>query len=125
MSVHYSAPGKMFLSGEWAILEMGTRGIVAAVNRRVHSAVEDNHSGISVTIDDFNLKNLYADFDGSRLNFAESGHDKELQFIKESIETALRFLQDKKITLKNFKIRTWGEDTNIEIEGQRKKVGFG
>src|SRR3989344_2629985 len=102
MSVHYSAPGKMFLSGEWAILEIGTRGIVAAVNKRVHSVVEDNHSSISVTIDDFNLKNLYADFDGKKLNFAESGHDKELQFIKEAIETGLRFLSDKNIQTKNF-----------------------
>jgi phosphomevalonate kinase len=125
MTTHYSAPGKLFLSGEWSILEMGTRGIVAAVNKRVHSAVDDNHSGISVSIDDFGLKNLYADFDGSKLNFAESGHDKELQFIKEAIEVALRFLADKNIKTKNFKIHTWGEDTTIEINGQRKKVGFG
>lgn len=125
MSIHYSAPGKLFLSGEWAILEMGTRGIVAAVNKRVHSKVEDNHSGIYVTIDDFGLKNLYADFDGTKLNFAESGHDKELQFIKEAIETALRFLSDKGTALKHFRIHTWGEETNIDIGGQRKKVGFG
>lgn len=125
MSIHYSAPGKLFLSGEWAILEMGTRGIVAAVSKRVHSLVEDNHSGISVSIDDFNLKSLYADFDGRKLNFAESGHEKELQFIKEAVETALRFLADKSVDKKHFKIRTWGEDTTIDIDGQRKKVGFG
>ncbi len=125
MTVHYSAPGKLFISGEWAILEMGTRGLVAAVNKRVHSVVDENHSGISVSIDDFGLKNLYADFDGLRLNFAESGHEKELQFIKEAVEVSLQFLQDKKIPLKHFKIHTWGEDTTIEIDGQRKKIGFG
>ena len=36
----YSAPGKLFISGEWAILEVGNHGLVAAVNNRVHVSLE-------------------------------------------------------------------------------------
>jgi len=125
MAVHYSAPGKLFVSGEWAILEMGTRGMVAAVNKRVHAKIESANKGIIVSIKDFSLHNLFSEFDGHNLIFEKKEHEKELQFIKESIETALRFLSEKRTEVRPFSITTWGEDTTVLIEGQRKKVGFG
>ncbi|MBI2173271.1 MAG: phosphomevalonate kinase [Candidatus Aenigmarchaeota archaeon] len=122
MNKHFSAPGKQFISGEWAILELGTKGIVAAVNKRVHADVKENDC-ISISIDDFGIKGLRADFDGSRLVFRDdisSVRDK-LQFIKEAIEISLMFLDEQKISLRAFSIRTWGEDVSI---GSRK-LGFG
>ena len=54
MSVKYSAPGKLFISGEWAILAVGNYGLVAAVNNRVHVSIDDHDHGISVTAEDLN-----------------------------------------------------------------------
>ncbi|MBI2579677.1 MAG: phosphomevalonate kinase [Candidatus Aenigmarchaeota archaeon] len=119
---HFSAPGKQFISGEWAILEVGNKGLVAAVNKRVHAEVEESDS-ISISIDDFGIKDLRADFNNSKLVFRDdisSVRDK-LQFIKEAIEISLMFLDEQKIPLRAFSIRTWGED--VSVGG--KKLGFG
>ncbi|MEM7819590.1 MAG: phosphomevalonate kinase [Candidatus Aenigmatarchaeota archaeon] len=125
--MHYSAPGKLFISGEWSILELGNEGIVAAVNKRVHSVIEKNNENISISIDDFNIKNLKCRFDGKNLVFYENVDEikDKLQFIKESIETALKFLEENNIKLKPFKIHTWGDQTNIKVNGETKKIGFG
>jgi phosphomevalonate kinase len=125
--MHYSAPGKLFISGEWSILELGNQGIVAAVNKRVHSIVEKHNKDISISIDDFNIKDLDCKFDGKNLVFYENVETikDKLQFIKESIETALKFISENGIKLKPFKIRTWGEETNVMINNELKKVGFG
>jgi phosphomevalonate kinase len=124
--MHFSAPGKQFVCGEWAILELGTRGIVAAVNKRVHALVEESDS-IGISIDDFGIKDMKADFNGSKLVFSQdvSMIKDKLQFIKEAIEISLMFLEEQKIPLQNFAIRTWGEDVQLEINGQKKKIGFG
>ncbi len=121
--IHYSAPGKQFISGEWSILELGNVGVVAAVNKRVHAIVEPNND-ITISIDDFGIKDLRAEWDGKRLNFSED-YGEKTQFIKESIETTLRFLQDKGIETKPFKIKTWGELSQIVVDGRTKKIGFG
>ncbi len=127
--IHYSAPGKQFVSGEWAILEVGNLGLVAAVNKRVHSVIEEYHAGneISISIKDFDLEDLRAVFDGKNLIFSEMNDDlaKKLQFIKESIEVALRYVKENDIEIIPFKIRTWGELSQITVNGQTKKIGFG
>ncbi|MBI2578584.1 MAG: phosphomevalonate kinase [Candidatus Aenigmarchaeota archaeon] len=122
--IHYSAPGKQFISGEWSILEMGNVGVVAAVNKRVHAVVQAAEK-ITISIDDFAISGLEADWNGKEIVIS-GGHEKEkLQFIKESMETTLRFLQDKGIKTKPFKIRSWGELSQIIVNGEAKKIGFG
>jgi phosphomevalonate kinase len=135
--IHVSAPGKQMMVGEWAVLEVGNPSIVAAVNKRVHCTVEDfhntgdkavpNHSVISITIDDFNIKNIVAHFDGSRLLFKElSDYEKEkLQFFKEAIEVTMQYLAERVDQLKDFHIHSWGELSQISVDGQDKKIGFG
>lgn len=134
--IHISAPGKLFISGEWAVLELENPGIVAAVDKRVHCIISDLEekertpmlianrelNEISISVDDFNIKDIRCYFDGSKLVFPSiSDYEKEkLQFIKEGIEVALRYVKEKS-KIKNFKVRTWGEQS--EIEG--KKIGFG
>ena len=56
MKLHYSAPGKLFISGEWAVLEVGNQGLVAAVNNRVHVFVEESDE-IIITAEDFGIVN--------------------------------------------------------------------
>ena len=76
---HVSAPGKLFLSGEWAVLEVGNPGIVAAVNKRVHAEVEEADS-ISVSIGDFGIKDLGAKFDGKQLSWERELSEKEKEY---------------------------------------------
>jgi phosphomevalonate kinase len=121
--IKVSAPGKLFLSGEWAVLEVGNPGLVTAVNKRVFAELEEADK-ISITIDDFGIKDLGASFDGSELKWERELSDAEkeqTQFIKASIETALKYLGVRKV----FRIRSWGEESQIEIDGVAKKVGFG
>mgnify|MGYP000138420300 CR=1 FL=1 len=66
--IKISAPGKLFLSGEWAVLEVGNPGVVAAVNRRVFVEIEESDV-ISVSVDDFGIENAEAEFDGKNLDW--------------------------------------------------------
>ncbi len=123
--IKVSAPGKLFLSGEWAVLEVGNPGIVASVNKRVFVEIEEAER-ISVTIDDFGIRDLEGEFDGKELKWGRELSEKEredTQFIKGAIETALKYLGE---GAKNkFRIRSWGEESQIEVGGEVKKVGFG
>jgi len=125
---HVSAPGKMFLSGEWVILEPGNYGIVAAVNRRVHARVQQigGENNILIKIDEFGI-NVHASFDGRNLVFVDlpDSAKEKLKFTKEAIETALQYVKEKTGSTKSFSVESWGEDTAIEVDGQMKKVGFG
>ncbi|MFH0832576.1 MAG: phosphomevalonate kinase [Candidatus Aenigmatarchaeota archaeon] len=120
--VHTSAPGKQMLAGEWSVLELGNPCIVAAVNKRVHVEIEESEE-ISITVDDFNIKDVKADFNGKQLAWknADDKEKEKLIFIKGAIETALQYLGD----YKSFKLRSWGEESQIVVDGVAKKVGFG
>ncbi len=118
-----SAPGKLFLSGEWAVLELGNPGIVTAVDKRVFVELEEADK-ISLTLPEFNIENLEADFDSKQLVWSRSVTEqekKDLIFIKGAIETTLQYLKD----FKKFKIKSYGGDTQMVIDGQKKKIGFG
>jgi phosphomevalonate kinase len=123
MPVTVSAPGKLVVAGEWAILDVGNPGLIASVNKRVFAAFDESER-IAVTIDDFGLSGLKADFDGKSLSWERELSEQEKKdtlFIKVSIETALRYLGE----CRPFSVRTWGDETNIEVDGTLKKVGFG
>ncbi|NIO20449.1 MAG: phosphomevalonate kinase [Candidatus Aenigmarchaeota archaeon] len=121
--VEVSAPGKLFLSGEWSVLEVGNPGIVTAVDKKVFARVEDSDK-IIVTVDDFKIENVEGEFDGDELKWkSELTEDQreKLIFIKGAIETTLKYLGE----YKPFKIRSWGELSQIEVDGEVKKIGFG
>ncbi len=119
--MHISAPGKLFLSGEWSVLE-GNPGVVVAVNKRVHCVIEES-SEITVNIDDYKIKDVKAVFDGKKISWISSDEyeSEKLIFTKGALETVLQYLG----SYRPFKLRTWGEETSIEMEGVRKKIGFG
>lgn len=111
------------ISGEWAVLEVGNPCIVAAINKRVFVEIEKSDR-ISITLPEFGIDNLEADFDGDKLIFSRELSEKEqadVLFIKGAIETTLKYLGSDK----TFRIKSWGEDTQVEIAGEIKKVGFG
>jgi len=123
--MHVSAPGKLMLAGEWSVLELGNPCIVLSVNKRVHVEIAESKE-ISVSVDDFNIKDAKANFIDGKLVW-ESATDEEkekLIFIKAAIETALLYLGFKNIS-GGFKIRSWGEESQIKVNEEVKKVGFG
>ena len=119
--IKISSPGKLFLSGEWAILELGNPGIVAAVNKRVFVEIEKSRE-IEISVDDFSIKGIKADYDG-KLTFRNATKEQEdrLIFMKGAIETAFRYLGK----AEPFRIRSWGELSSATVDGQQKKIGFG
>ncbi len=126
--IHVSAPGKLFVSGEWSILEPGNSAIVAAVNRRVHAEIEALTGGyISIYADDFKIRDVRLRFDGSvkYITNADTQTKEKIKFVVAAMEIALQYIKKKAGTTKTFKIHTWGEDLNINVDGEQKKVGFG
>lgn len=108
------------ITGEWAVLE-NHPCIVAAVNKRVHSNVEKSEK-LNIIIDDFYM-NMLADFKDGKIVFENITIDdeKKLVFIKAAIETAVSYAS----CFKPFKIHTWGEESQLEVEGKQVKIGFG
>ena len=118
-----SAPGKLFLSGEWSVLEMGNPGIVTAVNKRVWADIEDSED-IRVSVDDFNIQGAMGSFSDGKFEWTSelTGEQKDkLKFCRGSIEAALNYLGESK----PFSIRSWGEMSQLEVDGEMKKIGFG
>lgn len=117
-----SAPGKLFIAGEWAVLDVGNPGIVAAVNKRVWVEIEENPE-ILVAVDDFDIQGVKGEFDGKNLEWknAKPEEEEKLGFMKSAIEAVLGFLEE----WKPFRIRSWGEFSGIEVNGEKKKIGFG
>lgn len=123
-----SAPGKLFIAGEWAILEPKNFGIVAAINKRIfvkispirnaipNGARKSPDKNIYITLKDFGLNNLKVNFSKGELKFFKKLTKKErkiIVFSKTAIETSLRYLEN----WKPFQIKIWGKET--------KKIGFG
>ena len=118
-----SAPGKLFLSGEWSVLEVGNPGIVTAVDKRVWVEIEESQ-GISVSVDDFGIKDAGGEFKEGKFEWAHGLTDEQkekLMFCRGAIEAALNYLGE----FKPFRIRSWGEMSQLEVDGEMKKIGFG
>ena len=125
--VLYSAPGKLFLSGEWAVLE-GFPGLVAAVNTRVQVTAKA-HAGdhIIVSAPDMGIPEAAARFDNDQLVFEglDEKQEKALALVGQAIIIALRFAQEKNIPLTSFSLLTQSGDFQTIVDGEKKKVGFG
>lgn len=123
--IKVSAPGKLCISGEWAVLEVGNPLIVAAVDKRVFAKIKESKDKfIHISIKDFGIENLKALFKGNELSFEKrlkKGEEKYLFFIKSAIESVLKYFN----RVKPFEIETWGEDIIIKTAEQIKTIGFG
>ena len=123
--IKVSAPGKLCIAGEWAVLEKGNPMIAVAVEKRVFAKIKkskDRHTYISIR--DFKIKNLKALFVDKKLNFEKKLNKKEKKdtlFIKIAIESALSYLNEAGF----LKIETWREKAILTKTKQIKKVGFG
>ncbi|MEZ4754255.1 MAG: phosphomevalonate kinase [Bdellovibrionota bacterium] len=123
MKIKVSAPGKLFISGEWAILNVGNSGLVAAVDSRVYAEISESQDEFfHFYLEDFKIE-AAALYDGKNLNFKilNESDQQKLSFAKAAVEAALRYFETNKPLI----IRTWGKNFSLEIKDTIKKVGFG
>ncbi len=127
-----SAPGKLMLSGEWSVLELGVPCVVMAIDKRVYAKIHSTSDNkIVLNALDVGLSNIsgYFDLSSKKLLFEKELSKEELDkvvFIKNAIELSLAFLQDKKVSLKGFSLETKSDDAQVKLEdGSVKKIGFG
>lgn len=120
--VHVSAPGKLMIAGEWAILELGNSSLVAAINRRVHSVVE-NSDKFSIELSDFQI-NVEARLENKKIilntPIGEEAFDK-IRFVAAAIETSIQYLNELGKDSGSLKIKVWGDPTEVE----EVRTGFG
>jgi len=123
--VKVSAPGKVCIAGEWAVLEQGNPLIVASVNKRVFAEIKKSPDNfIYISIKDFGLKKLKASIKGQKLIFEKKLNKEEKQsvlFTKTSIEVVARYL-DK---IESFEITTWGKETSAKTNNKMVSIGIG
>jgi phosphomevalonate kinase len=118
-----SAPGKLFLSGEWSVLEVGNPGIVTAVNKRIWVEIEEAPE-ISVSVDDFRISDARGEFRDGKFEWTSELTEEQkekLVFCRGAIEAALDYLGE----FRPFRIRSWGEMSQLEVYGEMRKIGFG
>lgn len=125
MFANSSAPGKLMLAGEWAVLEKEVPCIVLAVNKRVN-CVFRKASQIIVSAKDIGLKNRKAVFKKKLewLNLRKKEKQKVL-FVEKAIETSLQYLQNKGVKLKPFKLEIKSSISLINAKNKKQKIGFG
>jgi len=109
-----SAPGKMMLSGEWAVLE-GHPCLALAVDVRMKIKIESS-SQITIHSPEFGLDDLALGSDK-----ASSEIKKHLPFIEAPINEALKYLKGQSIEAKPFRLEVLENIPLIENE----KIGFG
>jgi phosphomevalonate kinase len=123
--VKVSAPGKICIAGEWAVLKKGNPAIVAAINKRIYAETEESRDGFFyISIKDFGIKKLKASLRGGKLVFVKKLSEEEkknLLFIKSSIEAAVKYL-DK---VQPFHITTWSEKVISKIKKEEVSVSIG
>ncbi|WP_455464645.1 phosphomevalonate kinase [Candidatus Hodarchaeum mangrovi] len=117
-----SAPGKLMLSGEWSVLEKNVPCIVLAVDQRVKVSIEASEF-FQVILEDFKIN--------SRVEVSKQGikfdiDNPHLDFTRFSMETAFKYLQEKNIPFKPFKLFSTTDIETVKGEGNNEmKVGFG
>ncbi|MFX1250071.1 MAG: phosphomevalonate kinase [Promethearchaeota archaeon] len=123
MMITVSAPGKLMLSGEWSVLERDVPCIVLAVDKRVFVSIREADK-ITIKLRDFGIT-TDAYIERSSIIFEEK--DESLLFTKFAIDTALKYLQEKQIPIKNFELETHANISTISNEetGEEVKIGFG
>ncbi len=120
-----SAPGKIFISGEWGVLRKNNPSVVGAVDNKVKVYVKKSKdSKLDLSIKDFDIENLRGEIKDSKLEFEDELDESRLEhtnYMKNAIETVSNYLEE----IEPFSILSAGEKTSIKVNGEVKKFGFG
>ncbi|HEX7057569.1 MAG TPA: phosphomevalonate kinase [Bacilli bacterium] len=100
------APGKLFIAGEYAVLEPYQSSVVIAVDRYILAKIEKNEEN-SIALPDLGVgQTAWRYADGTAV-FSPS--DERFRFVGSAIETSLRYLQEHQINLKTFRLTITSE----------------
>lgn len=108
-------PGKLYISGEYAILEPNRKALIMAVDKFIKfNITPSEHFGKLKTFSGFETKWIRK----SKITF--DIYDKRLNLLKSAIEVTESFLVDK-----GYKPQYFDMDIITELERAGKKYGFG
>lgn len=121
MSISYTvrAPGKLMIAGEYAILEPNQRAVVIAINRYVTVCIEEAKTN-KISIPQWGIEDISWEIVNETVEF--STRDSRLIFVENSIYIVYKFLKEKGIKTKSFKLLIESE-LNDPLSG--KKYGLG
>lgn len=121
MTIKTIAPGKLMVSGEWAVLEEGNACIAMAVDKYVECIIEEaDHSSIQVP----GAYEVHFNYEKSSLNFKRAitaAEREKLKFARAAVETFLKFMEENANPIKSFTIKTQSHDTSIIMKEAEEK----
>ncbi|WP_163215827.1 phosphomevalonate kinase [Clostridium thermarum] len=112
-------PGKLFIAGEYAVLEPEQMAVVIAVNRYVYAYIKSSVNNI-LDIPKTDMVNITWEIGCEDLIFNTT--DNRLNFIKNSLLLVYRYLSEKSITHKNFHLVV---ESKLDDDESGKKYGLG
>jgi phosphomevalonate kinase len=126
--IETSAPGKLMLSGEWSVLEIGVPCIVMAIDDRVTCRIAEKDT-LTLNAPDVGLENVQGKMNGKKVEWETSLTDKQQDTIlvpQHVIQTTHSYIAEKGIFYKPFSLSTSSKISEVTVEnGNREKVGFG
>jgi len=128
MKLTVQAPGKLLISGEWSVLDLGYPALVAAFDRYVYCDYEDSEE-ILLNCPDIKLLNLHGGYSNHIFSFGESLSEEDkakAEIPRRAIEVALNYLSEDGKDTKGFSISTDSIEHTITIaDGSQQKTGLG
>lgn len=105
-SITIKTPGKLMIAGEYAVLEPYQPSIVTAVDRFIHTTLEESQEYL-LSLHDFNLINLPWKFEQQRIHF--QFENEKLAFVQNAMLVTLQYAQEKQFALKPVHIHVKSE----------------
>jgi len=89
------------IAGEFAVLEPHQKLVVMAVDRFVYTTIEDSKDN-HLTFENFNLQQLSWTYSDGCIQIASQ--DKRTEFVKQAMQMALNYLEERHISTDNFSL---------------------
>lgn len=118
--IQIKVPGKLFIAGEYAVVEKGQSAIITAVDRFIYLRIQETRKPYGkIFSKDFTKKP--ARWTRNRNRFWLDKQNYRLQYIRSAIHTTERYLYEQGVPLQLFNL-----DIQSELKSDRnKKLGLG
>ena len=116
-----SAPGKLVIAGEWAVLHPGNLAIVTAIDRRANVTLKANNNlEITIKAPDYHVE-VAAQIQDNQIIFDTVPEEEKLEFLISAILTVHSYQPFST----GFTLTTDSSQCMMEVEKKSIKVGFG
>ncbi|WP_226037292.1 phosphomevalonate kinase [Aquibacillus saliphilus] len=115
-----SVPGKLFIAGEYAVLEPGHQAVVIAVDRYITATIKNRSEGNKLSLPQLGLLDVTWSGYGGKANYSVS--DQRLRFIQNTISLVDQYLQEKSVELRPFELNVTSE---LDDKDSGRKYGLG